>query len=381
MSFTMGACMRTWILPLAAVLVATSVSQAAPAPLDRLSSDVLDIVPPTERVSGEPGKMTIEERSCRAFPADEVRRRIVDAAVQEWGYFGFSVVDQTIPDTSYSGASRGFSRPSRLGWLESARVADSIAGYWTVTPDGSWILERQNRAWNGPSGEGARWRDPWSAAFISWVMCEGGLGESSQFRRAIAHHVYIDQAIRARDDGAPQVAFAAYDVGETAVQPGDLLCSARREAYRTLEERRAHLGVGARTHCDIVVKVDEASDLILAIGGNVRGSVRLKLWPAERSRSRLLYPMDQSDIPGGRAVFAHLKLRTDPIEADALGNSPTIKALSERDNSLSGLQLATTAEVPEEALYRQLWPVVDRYEDAPIGGPFSMRRLAVSPAP
>ena len=156
MSFTMGACMRTWILPLAAVLVATSVSQAAPAPLDRLSSDVLDIVPPTERVSGEPGKMAIEERSCRAFPADEVRRRIVDAAVQEWGYFGFSVVDQTIPETSYSGASRGFSRPSRLGWLESARVADSIAGYWTVTPDGSWILERQNRAWNGPSGEGAR---------------------------------------------------------------------------------------------------------------------------------------------------------------------------------------------------------------------------------
>ncbi len=330
--------MKTRILLLVACLIAAAASRAAPAPLDRLSSELLDIVPPTERVSGAPGEMTIQQRACRAFPAENIRRRIVDAAVQEWGYFGFSVVDQTLPDAAYPGASRGFDRPPRLGWTESARVADSIAGYWTVTPDGSWILERQNTAWRGPSGEGARWRDPWSAAFVSWVMCEGGLGESSQFQRSIAHHVYIDQAIRARDEGEAQAAFEAYDVGETTIQPGDLLCTARRGAYRTLDERRAHLGIGARTHCDIVVKVDEASDLILAIGGNVRGSVRLKLWPAERSEGRPLYPMDQSRIPGGRAVFAHLKLRAEPVEADALDNSPTIKALGEQDDALGWLQ-------------------------------------------
>jgi hypothetical protein len=338
--------MKTRTLLLVAGLVTAAISFAAPAPLDRLSSELLDIVPPTERVSGAPGEMTIQQRACRAFPAEDVRRRIVDAAVQEWGYFGFSVVDQTLPDAAYPGASRGFDRPPRLGWTESARVADSIAGYWTVTPDGSWILERQNRAWRGPNGEGARWRDPWSAAFVSWVMCEGGLGETSQFQRSVAHHVYIDQAIRARDEGEPQAAFEAYDVGEAIIQPGDLLCTARRGAYRTLDERRAHLGIGARTHFDIVVKVDEASDLILAIGGNVRGSVRLKLWPAERREGRPLYPMDQSRIPGGRAVFAHLKLRADPVEADALDNSPTIKALGEQDDALGWLrQVAAAREV------------------------------------
>jgi hypothetical protein len=320
---------------LIAALTVTTLSHAAP--LDRLSADVLDVVPPSERVSGPPGKMTIRQESCRSAGPTDVRRRIVDVAAQEWGYFGFSVVDQTSPDPERS-APRRINRPPRLGPRENVRVADTIAGYWTVTPDGSWILERQNRIWSGPSGPATRWRDPWSAAFVSWVMCEGGLAESSQFRRAIAHHVYIDQAIRARDEGIDQAAFAAYDVGEESVEPGDLLCTARRSAYRSLDERREHLGIGARTHCDIVVKVDEANERILAIGGNVRGSVRLKMWPAVRSQGGPMRPEDQSMIPGGRAVFAHLKLRAAPVEVDALDNSPTIQALGNRDQVLSVLR-------------------------------------------
>ncbi len=345
---------KTGILPLAAVLAAASFSHAALASFARLSADVLDVVPPSARVSGAPGEMTIRQDSCRPFPAAEVRRRIVDVAIQEWGFFGFRIVDQTSSGAANSGSSSSSRRTPRLGPAEAVRVADSIAGYWTVTPDGEWILERQNRAWNGPSGVAARWRDPWSAAFISWVMCEGGLADASQFRRAIAHHVYIDQAIRARDEDERQTAFAAYDVGEQNILPGDLLCTARRAAYRTLDERRRHLGDSARTHCDIVVKVDEASEIILAIGGNVRGSVRLKLLPAVRIPGEALRPMDQSMIPGGRVVFAHLKLRADPIEADALDNSPTIKALG-------GLQRTTAARVSSDGLQQRLWPVAAGY--------------------
>lgn len=326
---------RTGILKLGAVLAAASVSHVALASFDRLSPDVLDVMPPSSRVSGEPGEMTVRQDSCRAFPARDVRRRIVDVAIQEWGFFGYRIVDQT--------AQNSLRRPPRLGPAEAARVAESIAGYWTVTPDGEWILDRQNRAWNGPSGVAARWRDPWSAAFVSWVMCEGGLANSSQFRRAIAHYVYIDQAIRARDADESQTAFAAYDVGEAAIQPGDLLCTARRAAYRTVNERRRQLGNSVRSHCDIVVQVDEANELILAIGGNVRGSVRLKLLPAVRFPGEAMRPVDQSMIPGGRVVFAHLKLRADPIEADALDNSPTIKALGERDAESGRLQRATTS--------------------------------------
>jgi hypothetical protein len=314
------------------VLCFTAMGSAQePIPLARLSPEVFDVTPPSDRVTGAPGAMRVLEAGCgaRSAPVDAgLRRRIVDVAVQEWAFFGFRVVDQT------GGASSGFTtrsstptpqrrrRSRRLSPEESARVAASIAGYWTVTLEGRWIIDRQNDEWNGEAGIGARWQSPWSAAFISWVMCESGLGESHVFQRAVAHHRYIDQAIRARDGGAPRAAFAAYDAGEVPIAPGDLLCSGRRPAYSTLAERRRQMGEGARTHCDVVVKVDGGNARIFAIGGNVRSAVSLKILPAGQGGDGVLR------LRGSRPVFAHLKLRAEAIDADALDSSATVRALA-----------------------------------------------------
>src|SRR5690606_13180606 len=176
-----------------------------------------------------------------------LRRRIVDAAVQEWAFFGFGVEDQTaLPDDDEdeTGAAPRPRRPwYRFDSEEVARLAPAIGGYWAASPDGSWMLARQTESWRD-SGLGGRWRDPWSAAFISWVMCESGLGESERFRRAINHHSYIDQAIRARDQDSPVAAYLAYDLGEADVLPGDILCRGSRPAYTRLADRRAQLGQG-----------------------------------------------------------------------------------------------------------------------------------------
>ncbi|MET0214189.1 MAG: DUF2272 domain-containing protein [Vicinamibacterales bacterium] len=254
-----------------------------------------------------------------------MRRRIVDIAAQEWGFFGFRMAAPTDGEEE-DGGRRG--RRPRLPASEASRVAASIAGYWAVTPGGAWIVERQNDRWNGPDGIAARWNAPWSAAFVSWVMCEAGLGATTQFHRAVAHHTYIDQAIHARDGRAPDAAFVAHDAGETTIGPGDLLCSSRRPAYRTLTERRRQMGVGARSHCDVVVKVDEAGARIHAIGGNVRGVVSLKQIPAVRESGRPLRP---GNVNSERPMFAHLKLRAPSIDANALDTSPTITARSRRD--------------------------------------------------
>lgn len=286
-------------------------------PFERLPPERFDATPPSAGVDGPPGQMSVQSSACRNLPTGETRRRIVDVAVQEWGFFGFSMVDQTIEERPSSGSRYRWWR-RRVDPIEGARVASTIAGYWAATPRGSWMVDRQNGRWNGPDGLASRWRDPWSAAFVSWVMCEGGLGDSNQFRRSIAHHVYVDQAIRARDAGSSEAAFTAYDVGDTALEPGDLLCSSRRASYTSIAQRRRHLGVGARMHCDIVVKVEPDHERILAIGGNVRGTVSLKLLPAGL-RGGHLAPT--------RATFAHLKLRADTIEDDALNRTPTFHAL------------------------------------------------------
>ena len=331
------------LVPTVILIVLTVVHEpvAQQAAVERLPANVLDVRPPSARVHGATGEMTIQPRPCRTLPSPEIRRRIVDIAVQEWGFFGFRVVDRTGVVTSAAAASetsgdgdvsadvpadvRGSGRRRfRLPPEEAARVASSIAGYWSVTPEGSWIVARQNDEWQGPDGTAARWNAPWSAAFISWVMCEAGLGTTDQFRRAIAHHIYIDQAIRARDGRTSPAAFAAYDTGETVITPGDLLCSSRRPVYRTIADRRRQIGSGARTHCDVVVTVDEARERILAIGGNVRGTVSLKLLRAQREGGKPLRVVDPDEDE--RPIFAHLKLRANPIDADALASSATMRA-------------------------------------------------------
>ena len=330
-----------WLLALALVWPVPA-AQAQSAPVDRLPPSVFDVTPPVARVTGVPGEMRVRPMPCRTVPLPQVRRRIVDAAVQEWAFFGFPVRDEVAfaAIESAMAAEQLAEQPSgsvspwdasslrraffpRLSDEDAARVAASVAGYWAVTPEAGAMVARQNASWRGPAGAGRA--DPWSAAFVSWVMCEAGLGSPGRFQRAIAHHVYIDQAIRARQGSAPEAAFVAHDAGEVPIVPGDLLCAARRPVYRTLAERRRQLGVGARTHCDVVVKVDGAGGRIHAIGGNVGRAVSLKVLPVVRGRSG---HVQAASVDEGRPVFAHLQLRAAPIEAHALDTSPTIKALA-----------------------------------------------------
>ena len=326
--------MKPLLLSLATVLAcATASAQPEPqrllehASFPRLAASELAVTPPANWVVGEPGRMQLKPRTCVGNPDRAgLRQRIVAVATQEWAWFGFNVDDlhgQTLatedrrPETSES--TRRFP-PLDAG--EVARVAETVGGYWAAIPDADWIWARQNDAWR-ENGLGGRWRDPWSAAFISWVMCEAGSGALDAFRRAIAHHSYIDQAIRARDTPDDLALFAAYQPGEQEISPGDLLCSGLRPRYRTLAERRSQLGMGARTHCDIVVEVNAAERQILTIGGNVRSSVRMKVFPAAAGDTGHLAPAVTN-----RIIFAHLKLRSEPIAADAVRQTPTLQKLS-----------------------------------------------------
>ncbi len=302
---------------------------------DRLPVPVFEIVPPSHWTQGAPGRITLRAPECRDLSLEDARRRIVDVAVQEWAFFGFPVLDRDrdrwlLPPGAAVAPGRPAFEPTPRGWPpplnaeEAARLAPTIAGYWAATAQGSAIVSHQNQIWNGSGDVAERWRSPWSAAFISWVMCEGGLGERDRFRGAVAHHVYIDQAIRARDGNEPRAAYEAFEIGAEPVAPGDLICNAGRPQYRSLAERRRQLGVGARTHCDVVVLVDEGEGRILAIGGNVLRSVALKVLPASVNGAGILEPASGA----GRPLFAHLKYRSEPLEPDALFRSPTVRAFS-----------------------------------------------------
>ncbi len=348
--------------------------------VERLPGEALAVTAPATRVRGEPGQMQVVETGCRSQPMEGVRQRIVSIALQEWAYFGFSVADETAergggfdsenpfaagggaagsgeipvggaqsPDNG-DGFAGGRRFPRNFSWMnpeQAARLAGSIAGYWAITGDGAWIIDRQNQVWSD-NGVATRWRDPWSAAFISWVMCESGIAESSRFDRAINHHTYIDQAIVARDAGNAETAYVAYDVGEQPIEVGDLLCAARRPTYDSLDERRGQLGDGIRSHCDIVVKLEPEQSRVLAVGGNVRGSVSLKLLPADFVAGTGSATEVESVGRGRGQIFAHLKLRADPLTGDAVRTSPTLQKLGEQPELLA--QVRATLDRAVQAL-------------------------------
>ncbi len=72
-----------------------------------------------------------------------------------------------------------------------------------------------------------------------------------------------------------------------------------------------------------MVGLDPERGRILAVGGNVRATVGLKLLPAEPDGDVGLHPKG-----GTRPLFAHLSLRAAPIGDDALEGSPTMRALT-----------------------------------------------------
>ncbi len=146
---------------------------------------------------------------------------------------------------------------------------------------------------------------PWSAAFISWVAREAGLG-ADEFVFSEAHVDYAGAAWQAGIDEAagratPQ-ALRACDLMRTSPRPGDLVCHARG-ARGTAFDRFAKIGevLAARPtggaslpmHCDVVVGVDDAG--FDTVGGNVLQSVtwrRLAFAPGTRL-------LDPSYLPEG----------------------------------------------------------------------------------
>jgi hypothetical protein len=132
---------------------------------------------------------------------------------------------------------------------------------------------------------------PWSAAFISFLMKQAGFAPS-EFALSDSHVDYVDQAFaasaaEARSEPVASI-YRACDVVTTKPRAGDLICQTRADAagiasYKSLleaiEARRRGAAPRAEIamHCDLVTSADEGGDSKLAaIGGNVFQSVTLR---------------------------------------------------------------------------------------------------------
>ncbi len=173
--------------------------------------------------------------------------RIVEAAKAEWVYFGQQIVvidgdEESIPHVGI--------------WEDDDDShSDRINQYW--------------RAVGKPRLSGYDCKQPWSAAFISWIMQAAGV-PNDLFPPSRAHRSYLNRFVASADD--PYAALIPRTIYQYKPKPGDLICAIRGKIKppEVLEELQDLL-YSWRMHCDIVVETN--GQTVHTIGGNVRNSV------------------------------------------------------------------------------------------------------------
>lgn len=193
--------------------------------------------------------------------------QILRTALREWEFFGRQTV--LIHDDQES-------IPTVGKWEDEGDIwADRINLYW--------------RSVDKPRLDGYDCKQPWSAAFISWVMSAAGLSDW-EFPGSDAHWNYIRYF---ESHKYTNTAFVTHPIKEYTPKAGDLICATRGNSgfipvYDAMDTSSVLMG-HAKLHCDIVTHVGVTS--LEAVGGNVRNSVSKtiidigtdgKLKPSER---------------------------------------------------------------------------------------------------
>ncbi|WP_305804956.1 DUF2272 domain-containing protein [Stenotrophomonas sp. YIM B06876] len=209
---------------------------------------------------------------------------------------------------------------------ESENLADNgliawqrVAGYWreSSTLAAMGAIPGAQSCFAAP---GARYTDsdcrsflvdnPWSAAFISWVMTRAG---TPGFVRSPRHIDYIRAAYQSNTsrDGP----YRLTDPMTEKPAPGDLLCFLRDRSnslsYSDLLTALATGGAGNwKSHCEVVVAANVGGDRTLyLVGGNVANTVAMRMLTLDRP-GRIQPPL------AGAPLDATLEQRCSPGQED-----------------------------------------------------------------
>ena len=189
--------------------------------------------------------------------------RTAYVAWKEWTKFGHSTVVR-------GGSANGLSNRSGIN-ERSEPLSSRIGDYWGSCG---------HPEWNGRSSS-----QPWSGAFVTWVMANSGVS-ARDFPRDGRHGGYLstlyDNARNSRRAG-----FALHAPNEYSPKPGDLVCSGSGgTSWRHADPRTARQRIDSTAnHCDVVT--DVRGGYVHAVGGNVKDSVTMTLYPVD-SRGRLV---------------------------------------------------------------------------------------------
>lgn len=111
----------------------------------------------------------------------------------------------------------------------------------------------------------------WSAVFVSWCVKQAG-ATSSEFKFAMAHSVFVNQAIKNALNGTG--VFQGFDISVQKPAVGDIIQNNRRNHSFDFAFARTHTQY--ESHSVIVIEIgqDNQGGFAFCIGGNESDSVR-----------------------------------------------------------------------------------------------------------
>ena len=182
---------------------------------------------------------------------------------------------------------------------ESESLADDgviawqrVAGYWRESgtlgamgaiPGATSCMQPAGNRYTDSDCRAFLIDNPWSAAFISWVMTRAGV---PGFVRSPRHIDYIRAAYQG---GANATPYRLADPASEKPAPGDMLCFLRNRSsslnYSGLVQALASGRAGNwKSHCEVVIATNVGGDRTLyTIGGNVANAVVMRKLTLDRT--------------------------------------------------------------------------------------------------
>ncbi|HWO02215.1 MAG TPA: DUF2272 domain-containing protein [Blastocatellia bacterium] len=112
---------------------------------------------------------------------------------------------------------------------------------------------------------------PWSAVFISWCVKQAG-ATKSEFKFAMAHSVFVNQAIQNATNGTG--VFQGVDISEHAPNVGDIIQHNRGGNKFSFAFAKANKNYVSHSVIVIEIGQDTQGGFAFCIGGNQSDSVR-----------------------------------------------------------------------------------------------------------
>jgi hypothetical protein len=181
------------------------------------------------------------------------KEKLISIAKEEWEFFGMQEI------LRYEKDNHGNPRPvfKEIGHRETENgYYQRVGKYWKTGV---------NKNLDGRNDD-----QPWSAAFISYIMKIAGA--ENHFLYSAQHSVYIRKAITAKQNNNGTYGFWGYRLTDYKPETGDLICYVREDSVGRINYDSNDSNYPS--HCDLVV--EKTGNILKVIGGNVENSVSVK---------------------------------------------------------------------------------------------------------